>query len=140
MLITCTSPLGSAMFAPGVSEVMKEFHSTNQPMSSFVVSVYLLGFAFGPLIVAPLSELYGRLPLYHGCNILFVISNVACALAPSLPSLVGFRFLAGSAGCAPLALGAGTIADVITPESRGLAISIWAVGPVIGPVVGPYVV
>ncbi|PLB44946.1 MFS general substrate transporter [Aspergillus steynii IBT 23096] len=131
------TPLGSAMFAPGVQEVMDEFQSTSQPMSSFVVSVYLLGFAFGPLIVAPLSEIYGRLPLYHGCNTLFILSNVACALAPSLPSLVGFRFLAGSAGCAPLALGAGTLADVITPERRGLAISIWAVGPVIGPVVGP---
>ncbi|CAG7997848.1 unnamed protein product [Penicillium salamii] len=133
------TPLGSAMFAPGVEQVMTEFHSTSKPISSFVVSVYLLGFAFGPLVVAPLSELYGRLPIYHACNILFIVSNVACALSLSLSSLIGFRFLAGSVGSAPLALGAGTIADVITPDHRGLAIAVWAVGPVIGPVVGPYV-
>ncbi|KAJ5341710.1 MFS general substrate transporter [Penicillium brevicompactum] len=131
------TPLGSAMFAPGVEQVMNQFHSTSKPISSFVVSVYLLGFAFGPLVVAPLSELYGRLPIYHACNILFTVSNVACSLAPSLSSLIGFRFLAGSVGSAPLALGAGTIADIIKPEHRGLAIAVWAVGPVIGPVVGP---
>ncbi|GAQ42993.1 MFS general substrate transporter [Aspergillus tubingensis] len=132
-------PLGSAMFAPGVTQVMEQFHSTSKPLSSFVVSVYLLGFAFGPLIVAPLSELYGRLPLYHGCNILFTLSNIAYALAPSMSSLISFPFLAGSAGSAPLALGAGTIADVMEPQRRGLAISVWATGPVVGPVVGPYV-
>ncbi|KAE8152545.1 MFS general substrate transporter [Aspergillus avenaceus] len=136
-LFNFLTPLGSAMFAPGVSQAMEEFGSTSKPMSSFVVSVYLLGFAFGPLVVAPLSELYGRLPIYHASNVLFALFNVACALAPSLSSLVGFRFLAGSAGSAPLALGAGTIADIIAPHRRGLAISAWAVGPVIGPVVGP---
>ncbi|RAH43548.1 MFS general substrate transporter, partial [Aspergillus brunneoviolaceus CBS 621.78] len=131
------TPLGSAMFAPGVAQVMDEFNSTSKPISSFVVSVYLLGFAFGPLVVAPLSELYGRLPIYHGCNVLFTVFNIACAVAPGMSSLIGFRFLAGSFGSAPLALGAGTLADCISPDRRGLAIAIWAVGPVIGPVVGP---
>ncbi|GLB21944.1 hypothetical protein AtubIFM61612_002496 [Aspergillus tubingensis] len=56
-----------------------------------------------------------------------------------MSSLISFPFLAGSAGSAPLALGAGTIADVMEPQRRGLAISVWATGPVVGPVVGPYV-
>jgi MFS family permease len=42
-------PLASSMFAPGVPEVMKEFHSTNIKLASFVVSVYVLGFAAGPM-------------------------------------------------------------------------------------------
>jgi MFS family permease len=37
------------MFAPGVPELMKEFGSDNTLLSGFVVSVYVLGFAFGPL-------------------------------------------------------------------------------------------
>lgn len=89
--------------------------------------------------MAPLSELYGRLPVYHGCNTLFTLSNIACALAPSMSSLIGFHFLAGSAGSAPLALGAGTIADIMEPQNRGLAIAVWATGPVVGSVVGTYV-
>ena len=47
--ITFLTPLGSSMFAPGVPLVMQDFNSTNEPLASFVVSVYVLGFAFGPL-------------------------------------------------------------------------------------------
>lgn len=47
--ITFLTPLASSMFAPGVPEVMKEFHSTNDMLAGFMVSVYVLGFAFGPL-------------------------------------------------------------------------------------------
>ncbi|EFE39468.1 MFS multidrug transporter, putative [Trichophyton verrucosum HKI 0517] len=136
-LITLLTPLGSSMFAPGVGEVMKEFNSTNPELASFVVSVYLLGFSFGPLIIAPLSEMYGRAPLYTICNILFVVFNVACALANSLESLIVFRFFAGTAGSAPLTIGAGTISDMIRQEKRGGALAAWALGPLLGPVIGP---
>jgi hypothetical protein len=37
------------MFAPGVPDLMKEFHSTNTKLASFIVSVYVLGFAAGPM-------------------------------------------------------------------------------------------
>ncbi|KAF3491418.1 polyamine transporter 1 [Arthroderma uncinatum] len=136
-LITLLTPLGSSMFAPGVGEVMKEFKNDSPELASFVVSVYLLGFSFGPLIIAPLSEMYGRVPLYTACNILFVLFNVACALANSLGALIVFRFLAGASGSAPLTIGAGTIADMIRQEKRGGAIAAWALGPLLGPVIGP---
>jgi hypothetical protein len=47
--VTFLTPLGSSIFAPGVPLVMKEFHSNSQILEGFVVSVYVLGFAFGPL-------------------------------------------------------------------------------------------
>lgn len=116
---------------------MTEFHSTNTQLASFIVSVYLIGYCFGPLVIAPLSEMYGRLPLYHVCNVLFVIFNVACALTPNLGGLIAFRFLAGLAGSCPLTIGAGSLADIISKEKRGAAMSSWALGPLFGPVIGP---
>lgn len=117
--------------------MMREFQSRSSELASFVVSVYLLGYAFGPLIIAPMSELYGRTIIYHVCNVLFVIFNVACALANSLDSLIVFRFFAGAAGAAPLTIGAGSLADMIRQEKRGAAMAAWALGPLLGPVVGP---
>lgn len=52
-----------AMFAPGVPNLMAEFQSTNIELGTFVVSIYVLGFASGPMVLAPLSELYGRMPV-----------------------------------------------------------------------------
>lgn len=123
-LVTFLTPLGSSSFAPGVPDLMAEFHSDSVLLSGFVVSVYVLGFAFGPLIVAPMSEMYGRLPLYHICTIMFVVFNIACAVAGSLTQLIVFRFLAGTFGAAPLALGGGTIADLIEADQRAKAVRI----------------
>lgn len=125
------------MFAPGVPEVMTEFRSTDIQLASFVVSVYILGYAFGPFLVAPLSELYGRLPVYHVCNVGFVVLTIACAVSSNLNMLIGFRFLEGVFGSAPLTLGGGTIADMIIQEKRGGMMALWAMGPLLGPVVGP---
>lgn len=126
--LTLLTPLASSMFAPGVPDVIREFHTTNASLATFVVSVYILGFAMGPLVLAPLSEMYGRVPLYNICNICFVAFTVGCALAPSMNALIGFRFLAGCFGIAPITNGGGTIADLMVAEKRGRAMSIWAIG------------
>lgn len=47
--VTFLTPLGSSIFAPGVQLVMTEFKSNNTLLEGFIVSVYVLGFAFGPL-------------------------------------------------------------------------------------------
>jgi multidrug resistance protein len=125
------------MFAPAISQVMITFHSSNSLLASFVVSVWILGYFFGPLFLGPLSELYGRLPVYWACNVLFVVFNIASALSPSLSALVVFRFLAGTFGGCPITIGAGTFGDLIRPRSRGKVIAIWSLGPILGPIIGP---
>lgn len=135
--LTFVTPLASSIFAPGVPQLMEDFQETNQELAAFVVSVYVLGFAFGPMLIAPLSEMYGRLPVYHVCNICFVAFNVACALAPNFDSLIAFRFLAGTFGSCPLTNGGGSIADMITQEKRAAAMAAFSIGPLVGPVLGP---
>lgn len=130
-------PLASAMFAPAVPTLMKEFNVQSSLLSGFVVSIFILGFVFGPLVFSPLSELYGRLPIYHGSNIMFFVFSIACALAKDLNMLIGFRFVAGCAGSAALAIGGGTIADVIHIHHRGKAMVLFNIGPILGPVIGP---
>lgn len=125
------------MFAPGVPQVMRDFGSTNLELEAFVVSVYLLGYSFGPLVIAPCSELYGRMIVYNTCNVLYMIFTIACAVAPDMASLIVFRFFAGIAGSSPLTIGAGSIADMFAQEKRGAAMAAWAIGPLIGPVIGP---
>ncbi|KAJ5616663.1 hypothetical protein N7537_001777 [Penicillium hordei] len=137
--ITFLTPLASSMFAPGITQVLEDFGSTSNLLSTFVVSVYVLGFAFGPLIIAPASEYSGRAWVYNVCNVLFVIFNIARALAPNMASLVVFRFLDGFAGVSAITCGSGTIADLVPSEKRGQAMAIWSLGPLFGPIIGPIV-
>ncbi|KIW17886.1 hypothetical protein PV08_05081 [Exophiala spinifera] len=135
--VTFLTPLASSMVAPAVPLVMKELHSTDDTIASFIVSIYVLGYALGPLFLAPMSEVYGRLPVYHACNFLFVIWTLACALAPNIGGILVFRLLAGVAGSCPITIGGGSIADLIPQEKRGAAMALFAMGPILGPVIGP---
>ncbi|KAF8535122.1 putative MFS multidrug transporter [Trichophaea hybrida] len=137
--IVFITPLASSMFAPGVPELMHEFGSHNSTLASFVVSIFLLGFAVGPLALAPASELYGRCMIFNITNVSFVICTIACARAPNLNSLIAFRFFSGIFGSAPLTIGGGTITDVIPPEKRGASMALFAMGPLMGPIIGPVV-
>lgn len=135
-LIVIRRPLASSMFAPSVPQVMTAFRSNNEQLATFVVSVYILGFAFGPLAIAPLSEMYGRLPVYHISNLLFIILTILCGASQNLGMLITFRFLAGCFGATPMTLGGGTIADLLPAAKRARAMSIWSIGPLLGPSIG----
>ncbi|KAH7140366.1 major facilitator superfamily domain-containing protein [Dactylonectria estremocensis] len=138
-MLTLIEPLASSIFAPGIPELMRDFGSTNSELGAFVMSVYVLGFAFGPMLLAPLSEMVGRVPVYHACNVFFLAFTVACAVAPSLNTLIVFRFLAGTFGAAPMTNGGGSIADMFRAEDRAGVMAVFSVGPLIGPIIGPVI-
>ena len=137
--ILINSPLASSMFAPGVPLVEKEFHFTNSDLGTFVVSIFVLGFAVGPLAIAPLSETYGRQPVYIISMFFFVLCTVACALSTNLGMLLAFRFLAGCAGSTPTTIGGATIGDMFPKENRGGAMAVWGMGAQLGPMLGPII-
>jgi hypothetical protein len=45
--VTFLTPLSSSMIAPGVPNIMRDFKSTNETVASFIVSIYVLGYALG---------------------------------------------------------------------------------------------
>ena len=135
--VTFLTPLASSMVAPGVPLILRDFHSTNETLGSMIVSIYILGYALGPLFIAPMSEVYGRLITYHVNNVMFVIWTIACALAPNMGALLVFRVFAGIAGSCPITIGGGSIADLFIQQERGGAMALFALGPLLGPVIGP---
>ncbi|KAK4145643.1 general substrate transporter [Dichotomopilus funicola] len=136
-ILTFITPLGSSMFAPGIPRILAEFHETSSVTATFILSIYILGFAFGPLIVAPMSEIHGRSPLYNIGNVFFTIFSICTALSNSIGMMMAFRFLMGVAGSVPITIGSGSIADMMPVEMRGRAMAAWALGPLLGPCIGP---
>ncbi|UKZ61259.1 uncharacterized protein TrAtP1_002527 [Trichoderma atroviride] len=136
-VMTLLSPIGSTISAAAAKDIMLHFNSTSNTLSAFVTTVYLLGWVCGPIVIAPLSELYGRAVLYKVCIVLFLLFNVACAVANSLASLIVFRLLAGIASSCPVTLGTGSIADMIPPERRAGVMGAYVIGAVLGPTIGP---
>ncbi|KAK0643726.1 major facilitator superfamily domain-containing protein [Cercophora newfieldiana] len=132
-------PTVSTMLAPAVELVMQEFNTTSTWFATFCISIFVLGFASGPLLLAPLSELYGRAIVYHVTNILLVIFTIMCAVSTNEGMLLAARFLSGFTGVATITNGSGTIADMMPREERGRAVSVWSVGTTLGPMIGPII-
>jgi multidrug resistance protein len=127
------------MLAPAVQMIMEEYHTTSTVFATFSVSIFVLGFASGPLLLSPLSELYGRVVIYNVTNVMFLLFTILCALSRNESMFLTFRFLSGFAGVATITIGSGTIADLMPREKRGKAVSIWSVGTILGPMVGPII-
>jgi len=80
------------------------------------LSIYLLATAFGPLVIGPLSEIYGGKKILHLSNIWFLIWNITCGFANTKELLIAARFLAGFGASSIYALAGGVLGDVWCPE------------------------
>ncbi|KAL7892322.1 major facilitator superfamily domain-containing protein [Trichoderma sp. SZMC 28014] len=136
-LLAFITPLESSIIVPGVPLLQKDFRETNRLITSLVVSIFVLGFAFGPILLSPLSELYGRRLVLNVCNVATLAFSIASASAPNIASFVVFRFIAGSFGAGPMNIGGGSIADQVSFNRRGIVMSIFFTGIFLGPVLGP---
>ncbi|GMM52913.1 spermine transporter [Starmerella bacillaris] len=133
---------GSSVIAPASPQIKERFHIGNVP-AALCVSLYVVGFAVGPMIWGPGSELYGRkLMLVTGmCG--FTMFAFACATAENFQTLVICRFFMGTFGCTTLVVGPSISADLFTVTQRGKAVSAvifcLVCGPMVAPVVGAFI-
>lgn len=95
--MTATIAFCSSIHTAAISSIADDLNCS-QTVSTLGVSTFLLGFGSGPLIFAPLSEIYGRNPIYRITLLLFVLFNLGCALSPNIEALLIFRFLCGFFG------------------------------------------
>ncbi|KJY01586.1 bicyclomycin resistance protein [Zymoseptoria brevis] len=135
--------IGSSIISPGSDEIVEEFN-ISQEVAVLTVSLYVLGFALGPMMWAPISEVYGRkwsmLPALVGLGLF----SIGSALSPNAQSLFITRFFAGLFGSAPISNVTAALGDMYAPRARGIAVTFYAVmvvgGPTLGPVIGSAII
>ncbi|MCO5554307.1 hypothetical protein L7F22_007836 [Adiantum nelumboides] len=133
---TLAVSLASSAYSGAVASI-KELYGGSQTVITLGVSLFVLGFALGPLIWAPLSEVLGRRYLFVFSYFMLTLWNAVAVASPNLASLLVFRFLAGAFGSSPLTNAGGTIADCFNAKERGLAMAVFAAAPFMGPALGP---
>lgn len=125
----------STIMAPALSTIAHELHMSSIE-SVMALSIYLLATAFGPLVIGPLSEVYGRSKVLHASNVWFLVWNIVCGFAKTKEVLIASRFLAGFGASSIYALAGGVLTDVWRPEQRGRSLSIYLLIPLLGAAVG----
>jgi MFS family permease len=133
---TLAVAFASSAYSGAASDVIRYFH-VSQIVAILGVSLFVLGFAIGPLIWAPMSEMFGRQYLFYGTFFAITAFLAGSCGAQDMTTLIILRFFAGAFGSSPLTNAGGVIADMFTASERGLASAIFAAAPFLGPVIGP---
>ena len=139
---TLVITFASSVFSTATQYTAEEFQVSEEVMI-LGTSFFVLGFACGPIVWGPLSELYGRrLPLFLGYAV-FAIFQIPVAVATNLETIMLSRYFGGLFGSSALAVIGGALADFWDPVDRGVAICFFAgatfLGPVFGPIIGSFV-
>jgi MFS family permease len=128
------SPMISSLCAPGTSLTLDEYGLTSKTIGAFMISIYVLGYALGPLFLAPLSEMYGRVPVINVSCGFFNAFLLGSSFAPNMPSLILMRLLAGIGGSAVMTITSAVIGDAFRVHERAAASCIIIGTPSLSPV------
>ena len=90
------------MVSPSVDVIAREFGITSAITKEMILSIYVLAWGLGPLLLGPLSEMYGRVRILQLGNLVYLIFNIAGGFSQSTAQLIVFRFLSGFGGSGPL--------------------------------------
>ena len=107
LLVSCftfISPFSSTMVTPVLDDIGAEFGIEGEFARALVMTIFLLGFAQGPFVLAPLSELFGRVRVLQYANLVYLAFNTACGFARTRRQILACRFLSGIGGSAPQAV------------------------------------
>ncbi|KAF2493039.1 MFS transporter [Lophium mytilinum] len=111
---------------------------------SLSTGLYLIAFGLGSLVAGPFSESAGRIPVFVGTSVIFMLCILPSALAPNIETQLAFRFFAGLVGCTAITTFGGCVADLWAPNERTLVFSLAScinfccvfLSPVVGSFIG----
>lgn len=141
-IMILSTTYSSSAYAPAASLVQAEF-GVSQLVSMLGTSMYVLGFALGPLLFGPASEVVGRKPVYLAAFLALTAVQLGACLAQSMAALVVLRFFGGVFGSSALNNVASSIADMTRVRERmryNVAYRLVSFGgPTLGPLIGTFV-
>ncbi|KAF2269604.1 MFS general substrate transporter [Lojkania enalia] len=134
LCVTCTSSLYTITYG----QLIPEFN-TNRLICTLGLSLYVAGLGTGPMMLSPLSEFFGRRPIYLCSFSFFVIFLIPCAVAQNIETMLIARFLDGFAGSAFLSVAGGTVGDMFAKHELSAPMMIYTAAPFVGPEIGPLI-
>jgi multidrug resistance protein len=100
------------------------------------LSTFVAGIALGPMW-SPLSEFYGRRPIYLWSFVMFIVFLIPSAVARNIETMLVVRFFQGLAGSAFMSVSGGTVGDLFSPNELQGPMALFTVCPFAGPSIGP---
>jgi DHA1 family multidrug resistance protein-like MFS transporter len=135
---TMTSAFTSSIFSTATAVVAAQY-GVSAEVGLLGTTFYVLGFATGPVIWAPFSELRGRREPIVLAMFGFSVFSIGCATAKDIQTILLCRFFSGFFGACPLAVVAAVFSDMFDNKTRGIAITLFSMAVFTGPLFAPFI-
>ncbi|KAH9229537.1 hypothetical protein K456DRAFT_1774236 [Colletotrichum gloeosporioides 23] len=101
------------------------------------ITLFVLGFVFAPMILALISEIYGRYWVFVGSGAVFFCGTLGCAITASFPGMLVSRLIVGNGASVFATLTGGVVGDVFHKENRNTPMALYSLSIMIGTGLGP---
>jgi DHA1 family bicyclomycin/chloramphenicol resistance-like MFS transporter len=141
-LLSAMGAFSIDMYLPGFPDIARDLHTTVAHITLSITS-FFIGISVGQMIYGPLLDKFGRKkPLYIGL-IVYLITSIGCAFAPTADVLIGIRFLQALGSCAGMVASRAFVRDIFPVNENAKVFSllmlVLAISPIIAPTLGGYV-
>ncbi|KAH6609030.1 major facilitator superfamily domain [Trichoderma cornu-damae] len=142
LILSCLSTFLTAYtagaYSPPADIMAKDFGSTRLVVL-VGITTFCLGFAFAPMALAPLSEVWGRYPIFIISGTVFVIFQAVCSVLSDAAGMLVSRFLVGTGGSVFSVVVGGVLADLWEKEERNTPMALFSGAVLAGTGAGPLV-
>jgi multidrug resistance protein len=132
------SPLPANIYFPAIPKLTVVFDRSVEDLN-LTVTIYLATQGCSPMLWGPLSDRYGRRPLFLLCILILIASSLGLAVCPESAFwlLMLLRALQAGGCASTVALGAGVVGDIASVSERGGFFGFFNLGPMLAPCIGP---
>ncbi|KAK2061293.1 major facilitator superfamily transporter [Colletotrichum caudatum] len=138
-IVSCASlcvTAASSIYTSTYGQMDAEF-GNSRIVATIGLSTFVLGISLGPMFLSPLSEFWGRRPIYIVSWTMYVIWLIPSAVAQNIATMIVARFIDGLSGSAFLAVSGGTVSDLFARHELQAPMLMYSLAPFIGPCIGP---
>ncbi len=114
-----------------------EIPLTDLDTAAWIVTAYLIAYTVAMPLAGRLSDVYGRVRMFHAALIVFSIGSALVAMATTFNWIVPARVIQAIGGGATVPIGIAMAVAVVSKEKRGIAIGLVAASAEAGSVIGP---
>jgi len=132
------APMASAIIFPVLTQISEDLHAT-QTLTNLSVALYMLGMGVVPLWWSSFAERMGYRTIYLVSFVLYVVSNVFCAISVNIGMFITFRVCSGASAASAQTIGAGTLSSIWEVHERGKWMGMFYLGPLMGPLIAPII-
>lgn len=133
--------LGVDLYVPSLPSLVSYYHSDTGTVQRSI-SLYMLGYGVGQMVLGILSDRYGRRKILLGSSLSYGIISLICISSPTIQVLNLCRLIQGLSVGGMAVVGRAMVVDCYKGKELAKATNYfglsWSLGPIIGPFIGGY--